>query len=522
MILTDFKIDSKINAKQDNWRPSNEKDNHRQGTGRGDESVKTTSDSKKSDSSDKLERIEGDLRGLIYDLGLTDSEALKNGKRAIKRDTNIEDEDLEEGPNNIQIVKATHDSERKKRAAFSATSANQEPRSTEQNVDERKATTVSYQSVEEANVRNRRHESVDLNKSPVVYSENALSKLEKREGTETTMEKQFEKNIQRIHAIKDEMKGGIASLQTKTLDNTQRSKHKTSDSLQEVESKEVDPLEHNVRTKRDAFGDESAFTAKIKSGKESEDENTGTRDTMTTVTSSNPRQTGAPQTLGMALLSNGVSEPTHTESLAYDATTRKPSRKRREINGRNVANIIHTRKKRAEALIPYGNVAYLPYRAEDEEIDEEGDEYQDDGFDDRSVSFGHLGRYSLDYPSHLKYEESYGTNGRPIRKYFNPDVYEHARSILQDASPYIRRKRHNFAALHSGGLTRHRLAERQFREEASKKGIVQPTEGATREQQRITDLSDTDLFRALPQSYEGELSRFKRVKRKTAFPKGEG
>ncbi|KAK5648964.1 hypothetical protein RI129_003856 [Pyrocoelia pectoralis] len=684
MVLTDFKIDSKLNTvnahKLDNWQSSktDKKGKSVFDVGATDKSVGTSDDAKlvskkeitdekiselssalhrikQSDSADNVEAIEEDLRGLLSDMGLIDSELLKNKREAIKRDvSNDEDENLEQGANNIEVVKATHDpdkNDRKKRDGLTATTnidvsvgstADERLRSTEIKEGEneeskREATTAkinNYQSQGEVYVRNKRHEmstensdlmkgleksgelTVSGNKSPLASSENDVKITDKRKdsyvstssptGVTTTgddYEKQLEKNIQqRIEAIKEEVKREIASLQAKNTANTiseeeaQRKKRETSNTLVEKESKGLNPVEHpdgqlvprvrtkrnlegrdlHSRTKRGAYGDyfidetgeEMDDPEIIENGEEDENEDyfldterkdsgftndssTAYENSTEKVFSNNTTSTRSSQPPSIELNQTVSSPPTtltsvpempHTGSVSdgLEDVTLKSSRKRREV-------IIHTRKKRAEALVPDGNAAYLPYRAEDEEVDEEGDEFEDDGFDDRTASLHKREanrnipgtRYALDY---LEYDEPYGTSDYqqkyPVRRYIsnlNSNVYDNVPNFLHDPTAYIRRKRNNFdhlVALHGGGpMVRHLAATRernmrQLENESRKKRnfrrTSQSTEDNKQEQQNIADLSDTDLFGALPQSYEGELSRFKRVKRKVAAVKGVG
>lgn len=627
MVLTDFKINSKLNAmksKQDNWQSSrvDGKSHHvteadgydgpadtdlKFKKGISNEQISELGSAlnriKQSDSSEKVEAIEEDLRGLFSDMGLIDSETLQNKREAIKRDANAEDENLEEGQNNIQIVKTT-DIERNKRYEATPgvdvpldTKAEEDLRATEpteNDENKREATTVNiknYQSDGEAYIRNKRHEvttengdlmknleksgelTVSGNKSPLASSENFAVNTEKRKegGVSTSStgktiddyEKELERNIQqRIEAIKEEVKREIASRQARNapnVDDSQRKKRGTSDTLQEKESKEINPLDHpeqplvsyirtkrnlGGRNKREAYGydflDESAMTEGddpeiLETEEEIENEDhlpdndlinnpNTTINVLESTTLLNINTSSTPAIKSSLSETVSVASGSHTESSVVDGSERQ----RPNLEG---SGVTHARRKRAETLVPD---AYAPYRAEDQEADEEGDESEDDGFDDRTANLRELNRYSLDYRNPLQYDEPYGESDYPVRKYvsnLNSDVYNRAPRFLHDPSAYIRRKRHNFdrmVALHGGEpMVRHLVAARErnmrpFVDKARKKrNFGHKSQPVEEEQQRIADLSGTDLFGALPQSYEGELSRFKRVKREVSTVKGE-
>ncbi|XP_031338192.1 uncharacterized protein LOC116167092 [Photinus pyralis] len=622
MVLTDFKINSKLSAmkanKQDNWQSSRVEGKSHHATeadgygGPGaahlkskkaisNEQISELSSAlgsalhriKESDSSEKVEAIEEDLRGLLSDVGLIDSETLQNKREAIKRDSNVEDENLEEGQNNIQIVKTT-DIERNKRYEATPgvdvtldTKAEEDLKATEPTENEenkREATTVNiknYQSEGDVYIRNKRHEvttensdimknleksgelTVSGNKSPLASSETSAVNTEKRkEGGDSTSstgaaiddyEKRLEQNLQqKIEAIKEEVKREIASLHARNapnVDESQRRKRGTSNTLQEKESKEINPLDHPeeplvsyIRTKRNVGGrnkreayeldetpmDEGDDLEILETEEEIENDedrlpnNDFINNPNTTITvlesttrlinttSSTPAiKSSLPDPVSLALAS-------HTESPVVDLS------KRQRLNG-----VTHARRKRAETLVPDG---YAAYRAEDQESDEEGDESEDDGFDDRTANLRELNRYLLDYRNPLQYDEPYGESDYPVRRYVSNLNSDLAPRFLHDPSAYIRRKRHNFdrmVALHGEApMIRHLAAARernmrQFEDRArQKRNFGRKSQPVEDEQQRIADLSDTDLFGALPQSYEGELSRFKRVKRKVGAVKG--
>lgn len=210
----------------------------------------------------------------------------------------------------------------------------------------------------------------------------------------------------------------------------------------------------------------------------------------------------------------------------------------------------YNRRKRANT----GNsVAFVPYREDEEEVDDEGDESDDDNFGDRTSELVHSRRYdpSFYYNKEAAVDDqeydtlddapSYNLRNTNNKVHHNL-MYSYAANLnnkdedenlvnpgqyMYDGEPayVIRKKRHDFAdriALHSGGPTLNRIAatrERnaKIKDNSRKKRNYRKAEseaGDDNQPQQIADMSDTDLFGPLPQSYEGELSRFKRVKRK--------
>lgn len=232
------------------------------------------------------------------------------------------------------------------------------------------------------------------------------------------------------------------------------------------------------------------------------------------------------------------------------------NRRRRQAYNDNLQRVFeYNRRKRANT----GNaVAYVPYRDEGEEIDDEGDEADDDNFDDRTSELVRPGRYdpSLYYSDHKdataddqeydNLDDAPSSNNvrNANEKVRRGAVYSYALNSNNDnldnpasnvgryayendpTATYVRRKRHdsNQITLRGGGPMLNR-ASASMRERISKmkgglrkKRYFQRAEADVNnnnQPQQIADMSDTDIFGPLPQGYEGELSRFKRVKRRS-------
>lgn len=161
----------------------------------------------------------------------------------------------------------------------------------------------------------------------------------------------------------------------------------------------------------------------------------------------------------------------------------------------------NSRKKRESAL----NIPLLPYREEDEDVDEEDDEFEDDGFDDRTAEFAPGKRLYLRQPrvmDELDWENSMMYDGE------------------NEFRPGVRKKRHDSEKKQKA--MQHLSAVRE-RSEMPKDYPKRNDVGEAKVQeklQQIAEMSESDIFGPLPEGYEGELARYKRVKRDPLKDKG--
>ncbi|KAF2900288.1 hypothetical protein ILUMI_05898 [Ignelater luminosus] len=257
--------------------------------------------------------------------------------------------------------------------------------------------------------------------------------------------------------------------------------------------------------------------------------------------------------------SNGLDTNSNLEAKFKSGQNTEESsnihRRRRQVdedNAQSHPSIYNRRNKRASAVMPYAKSAFFPYRAEDEEVDDEGDEFDEDNFEDhsalqkRDVYNPRQFRHPPDYQRLQDYDYASSSNNyqpekRSLANKFvanmNSDVYENPNNYLYNPSTYVRRKRQDnieqLAALHGGGPMLHHLAavrernmqnlnddslrsKRNFHRSGQNAG----NQNTKEEPENIADLSDTDLFGALPQSYDGNnLLRIKRVKREATLNK---
>lgn len=179
--------------------------------------------------------------------------------------------------------------------------------------------------------------------------------------------------------------------------------------------------------------------------------------------------------------------------------------------------LIHNRRKRSE------NMLYYPYREDEEEVDDEGDEFDDDGFEDRTAAF--IRKREIDDEAQLNEEsnddkESLADSRTTKRQNLlhdyvadmNSDTYENPNAYLYNND---RKKRQDFED-DDFGMYHEDLTNNDGRRSIKREASLTGTENGKQRRRlddAMLDLSDSDLFGSLPQSYEGELTRFKRVKR---------
>lgn len=198
-------------------------------------------------------------------------------------------------------------------------------------------------------------------------------------------------------------------------------------------------------------------------------------------------------------------------------------------------------KKRAAALSPEANVAYFPYRAEnDDEDNDEGNEFDDDGFFDRTSNLAKSNvkanvqegsPVDIGTPKHLKPISKYTKTNNVIRsKNFKIENMESdTMSLGSDTDGVISGVEGVDDNLMYNSATRNKRSE----QESKAYEHVDDTEPKNNRLLRSTPLMDdeiqtasehpisaavenyqeNDAFGSLPRSYEGELARYKRIRR---------
>lgn len=198
-------------------------------------------------------------------------------------------------------------------------------------------------------------------------------------------------------------------------------------------------------------------------------------------------------------------------------------------------------KKRAAALSPEANVAYFPYRAEnDDEDNDEGNEFDDDGFFDRTSNLAKSNSKAkiqgeppveIGAPKHLKPNSKYSKISNVIRSknLQIENLDSDTMSLGSDTDGVISGVEGVDDNLMYNSASRNKRSE----EESKANEHVDDTEPKINRLIRSTPLMDdevqtasehlvgasianyqeNDAFGSLPRNYEGELARYKRIRR---------
>lgn len=143
------------------------------------------------------------------------------------------------------------------------------------------------------------------------------------------------------------------------------------------------------------------------------------------------------------------------------------------------------------------NIPLSPYHEENEDMDTEDDEFDDDGFQDRTAL--------------TNQKSSYYRHPRVV------DDLEWENSLLYDdvinGNNFARKKRHDKETQQKMFKHLSMVKERSDMPKDYPKDDEQELKGTQEKLRRIADMSDADLFGPLPEGFPGELARYKRVKR---------
>lgn len=410
--------------------------------------------------------------------------------------------------------------------------------------------------------------TVSGNKSPLASAsnveskqtnENNLRETTKRENENLDEEARVEREIQaKIDAIKEEVKREISKLQSSSnlapspTEATEAGRKKRGvNTLLDEETQELDPakvsensLQPLRRRKRNA--DESKLNKIEAKGDQTAKVETRSYDTLKI--KDDAKITAA--------LGEGISKYEESENKAADleanqnelnsngiqpleAIDENESRNRQRRQTFGGRQNMYDRRKRTKSMSMHAPEAYRSFREEDDEIDDEGDEFDDDSFDDRTAAIVRRRRYDVPLDDQQNYANNENAeyqnfdsgNQGPDKRSTNEENEENPSANNDEGYAYEsdpnfeRTKRQYFdqsVALHGGSTAMKHLAairqrnlqdipnsrQKRYYQESLNDDIM-----GDRPQQ-IADMSDTDLFGPLPQSYEGELARFKRVKRK--------
>lgn len=208
------------------------------------------------------------------------------------------------------------------------------------------------------------------------------------------------------------------------------------------------------------------------------------------------------------------------------------------VKRRNTKSVI---KKRAVAFSPEANVAYFPYRAEnDDEDNDEGNEFDDDGFFDRTSNLAKSYLkvktqeelpVDIDAPKHLK----------TVSKYSKPKIINRSKnlqianmesdkmSLGSDTDSVISGVEGVDDNLMYNSASRNKRSEQEVKTDDqfddTKPKINRPlrstpfvddevqTASENLISAAVASYQESDAFGSLPRNYEGELARYKRIRR---------
>lgn len=180
-------------------------------------------------------------------------------------------------------------------------------------------------------------------------------------------------------------------------------------------------------------------------------------------------------------------------------------------------------KKRAARLLPDAKVAYFPYKAENEDEDnEEGNEFDDEGFYDRTSNFEN---------SNKAVEEDKVDNSIPAKsgstdnsKSSNENLESDTRSLGSDTDSVLSGVEGvDDNLMYNSGTRNRRTAEAnssdgtQTEAESSTSLMQDEVKSPAENFINVPHYQENDAFGPLPRSYDGDLTRYKRIRRVKQF-----
>ncbi|XP_026729901.1 RNA polymerase-associated protein LEO1-like isoform X1 [Trichoplusia ni] len=173
-------------------------------------------------------------------------------------------------------------------------------------------------------------------------------------------------------------------------------------------------------------------------------------------------------------------------------------------------------KKRGAALMPDTKVAFFPYKAENEDEDnDEGNEFDDEGFYDRTSNFANSNKgveediaNSENSPENKNMENVKGQDNLEGESSLGSDT-DNVLSGVEGADDNL---------MYSSGVRNRRTAEDNSSGPADVKSerstsLVKDEKVASENFYNAPHYQENDSFGPLPRSYDGDLARYKRIRR---------
>lgn len=181
-------------------------------------------------------------------------------------------------------------------------------------------------------------------------------------------------------------------------------------------------------------------------------------------------------------------------------------------------------KKRAAAVLPDAKVAFFPYKAENEDEDtDEGSEFDDEGFYDRTSNYA---KNNANKPAD-KTAIKYGVRS-PQSKLSNTNVEDDSKA---DDSTHDKVDTMSLGSdtdsvlsgvegvddnlMYNSGARNRRTAEDSDGQDRPLRSTPSPGDAVKHPDSfvNVPNYQESDAFGSLPRNYEGELSRYKRIRR---------
>ncbi|XP_075981532.1 uncharacterized protein LOC142980108 [Anticarsia gemmatalis] len=178
-------------------------------------------------------------------------------------------------------------------------------------------------------------------------------------------------------------------------------------------------------------------------------------------------------------------------------------------------------KKRAAGLLPDAKVAYFPYKAEnDDEDNEEGNEFDDEGFYDRTSNFNNRNKgVEEDAAADRSENQAPANNMNPDNsKSTNDNADSNTMSLGSDTDSVLSGVEGvDDNLMYNSGLRNRRTAEDnsggpQAKTESTL-NVDDEVKTPAESNINLLHYQENDAFGPLPRSYDGESARYKRIRR---------
>ncbi|CAB3231635.1 unnamed protein product [Arctia plantaginis] len=212
-------------------------------------------------------------------------------------------------------------------------------------------------------------------------------------------------------------------------------------------------------------------------------------------------------------------EESFPNSNAYEQDSGSYSGPLVRVKRKNYDQIV---KKRAARLLPDAKVAYFPYKAENEDEDnEEGNEFDDEGFYDRTSNFVNSNK-AVEEETADKVENSIQpkSGSADNSKSSNENIESDTRSLGSDTDSVLSGVEGvDDNLMYNSGTRNKRTADEnssdatQTEAESSTSVMQDEVKSPSENFINVPHYQENDAFGPLPRSYDGDFTRYKRIRR---------